>query len=145
MNIKDYDYEIERLLAQYGDKADQNVERICGNCFLYDADHWMCRHVENAEDGSVYDETESGCWYHRTHAEQERLAAFVKKHCEEADRLRLEEQRRNGSGDCAGCPFRDNSKEMYWMLHELATCGCIANGIYVNRINELLRKTRGEK
>lgn len=111
MNNKDYNYEIEKLLTQYGDKPDSGEERICGNCFLYDADHWRCCHYENAEDGGFYDQTESGCWYHRTHEEQKRLVAYIKKHCDEADRLRLDEQRRNGTGDCEGCPFRETYKK----------------------------------
>ncbi len=120
MSNKDYNYEIERTFAKYGGKPDKDVERICGNCFLYDADHWTCLHYENAEDGGFYDQTESGCWYHRTHEEQKRLAAFVKKHCEEADRLRLTEQRRNGTGDCEDCPFRKMAAILKKLLEECA-------------------------
>lgn len=35
--------------------------------------------------------------------------------------------------------------EMYAMLEELATCGAIANGLYVAKIKELLTKARGEE
>ena len=120
MNNKDYNYEIEKLLTQYGDKPDSGVERLCGNCFLYDADHWKCCHYENAEDGGFYDKTESGCWYHRTHEEQKRLAAYIKKHCDEANRLRLDEQRRNGTGECKGCPFRKMAAVLEKLLEECA-------------------------
>ena len=148
MNNNNYNYEIEKLLAQYGDKPDCGEERICGNCFLYDADYWRCCHYENAEDGGFYDETESGCWYHRTHDEQKRLAAFVKKHCDEANRLRLEEQRRNGTGECEGCPFR----EIRDMMQKVVNLDVLA-GYWDTRnncslresIEKLLKKARGEE
>ena len=148
MRNKDYDYEIERTLAKYGDKPDKDVERICGNCFLYDADLWKCCHFENAEDGGFYDQTESGCWYHMTHAEQGRLAALVKKQREEANRLRLAEQRKNGTGDCAGCPFR----EMRDMLEKVVNLDVLAgywdmrnNCSLRESIEKLLKKARGEE
>ena len=34
--------------------------------------------------------------------------------------------------------------DMYAMLEELATCGAIANGLYVAKIKKLLAKARGE-
>lgn len=37
------------------------------------------------------------------------------------------------------------SDEMYAMLEELATCGAIANGLYVAKIKKLLAKARGKE
>ena len=130
-----YNYEIERTFAKYGGEADKCVERTCGNCYNYDPEIWRCRHYENAEDGAIYDETEEGCWYHMTHAEQGRLAALVKKHQDETNRLRLEEQRRNGTGDCEGCPFREMHEEMYAMLKKCLTD--LACSTFYNRYEEM--------
>lgn len=112
MAKNDYNYEIEKLLAQYGGEADKGITRICGNCHLYNADLWTCEHAENAEDASIYEENKTGCYYHRTNEENERLKLLVKQRQDESNRLRLEEQRRNGTGVCEGCPYR----EMYAML-----------------------------
>lgn len=106
MNNKDYNYEIEKYLAKYGGEADKGITRTCGNCHFYNAKLWTCEHVENADDTSFYKANGSGCYYHCTHEENERLKLLVKQRQDEANRLRLDEQRRNGTGDCEGCPFR---------------------------------------
>lgn len=143
-----YNYEIERTFAKYGGEADKCVERTCGNCYNYDPEIWRCRHYENAEDGAIYDETEEGCWYHMTHAEQGRLAALVKKHQDEVNRQRLEEQRRNGTGECEGCPFREIRDMMQKVvnLDVLAGYWDVKNNCSLREsIEKLLKKARGEE
>ena len=98
---KDYSYEVERIFTKYGGEADKDITRTCGNCHFYNTERRRCLCFDESED-----ETSAGCYQHRTHAEQERLAELVKQRQDEANRLRLEEQRRNGTGECKGCPFR---------------------------------------
>lgn len=143
---KDYSYEVERTLLKYGGKADKGVERTCGNCIFYKAEHWKCNNVE-AEDNDLHDDTDEGCYYHRTHAEQERLAELIKQRQDEANRLRLEEQRRNGTGECAGCPFRNVNKEMYALLLDIVTdYQCMPNpAVMADKIEAVLKKARGEE
>jgi hypothetical protein len=106
----DYNYEIERTMAKYGGEADKGVERTCGNCELYNERLLTCEHIDNKYDTSIY-EANDICYYHRTHEENERLKMLIKQRQEESNRLRLEEQRRNGTGECKGCPFREMFKQ----------------------------------
>lgn len=62
-------------------------------------------------------------------------------------RLRLEEQRRNGTGECAGCPFRNVNKEMYALLLDIVTdYQCMPNpAVMADKIEAVLKKARGEE
>ena len=144
--MSNYDYDIEKYLAQYGGEADKNVERTCGNCTSYDAARWMCC-CADVEDGDMFrKKTDVGCYYHRTNAEQTRIKELVKKHQEETHRLRLAEQRRNGTGDCAGCLFREMHEEMYAMLKKCLTD--LACSTFYNRyeeMKELMRKLNNKE
>ena len=139
---KDYSYEVERTLPKYGGEADKDITRTCGNCHFYNAERRLCLCFDESED-----ETSAGCYQHRTHAEQERLAELVKRHQDEADRLRLEEQRRNGTGECAGCPFRNVNKEMYALLLDIVTdYQCMPNpAVMADKIEAVLKKARGQQ
>ena len=140
---KDYSYEVERTLTKYGGEADKDITRTCGNCHFYNTERRRCLCFDESED-----ETSVGCYQHRTHAEQERLAELVKQRQDEINRLRLEEQRRNGTGDCAGCPFR----EMRDMLEKVVSLDVLAgywdmrnNCSLRESIEKLLKKARGEE
>lgn len=102
-----YNYEIERTFAKYGGEADNGVKRTCCNCISYDDNLMMCKHASGWHDTSIHNPNESKCYYHSTNTENERLKMLVKQRQDETNRLRLEEQRRDGTGDCAGCPFRE--------------------------------------
>ena len=144
MSNKNYNYEIEKYLAQYGGEADKDIARTCGNCCAYDSVIAICNRDDEPED--TIEATEQGCWYHKTHDEQKRLEELVKQHQDEADRLRLEEQRRNGTGDCAGCPFREMHEEMYAMLKKCLTD--LACSTFYNRyeeMKELMRKLNNKE
>ena len=141
-----YNYIIERYLAERGGEADKGITRTCGNCHFYNADLWTCEHVENADDTSFYKADRAGCYYHCTHAENERLKMLVKQRQDEANRLRLAEQRRNGTGECKGCPFREMHEEMYDMLQKCLTD--LACSTFYNRyeeMKELMRKLNNKE
>lgn len=139
---KDYSYEVERTLPKYGGEADKSITRTCGNCHFYNTERRRCLCFDESED-----ETSAGCYQHRTHAEQERLAELIKQRQDEANRLRLEEQRRNGTGECAGCPFRNVNKEMYALLLDIVTdYQCMPNpAVMADKIKTVLKKARGEE
>ena len=101
-----YNYIIERYLAERGGEADKGITRTCGNCHFYNADLWTCEHVENADDTSFYKADRAGCYYHCTHTEQNLLKHIIDERCRLAEQKRVEDNRKNGTGDCAGCPFR---------------------------------------
>ena len=103
--MTDYHYEIERTFAKYGGEADKGVERTCGNCESYIKEHWMCG-CSDAEDNDFHNATDAGCYYHRTHTEQKLLKNIIDERSRLAEQKRVEDNRRNGTGDCAGCPFR---------------------------------------
>ena len=89
---------------------------------------------------------DAGCYYHRTHEENERLKMLIKQRQDETNRLRLEEQRRNGTGDCAGCPFREMHEEIYAMLKKCLTD--LACSTFYNRyeeMKELMRKLNNKE
>jgi hypothetical protein len=115
MSNKDYNYEIEKTLAKYGGEADKGVERTCGNCESYIKEHWACG-CADAEDNDFHKATDAGCYYHRTTTEQKLLKNIIDERCRLAEQKRIEDNRRNGTGECAGCPFR----EMHDMLQKMA-------------------------
>ena len=117
--MSNYNYAIEKYLAERGGKADKDITRTCGNCESYDAEHWQCLCADE-EEGTFRKKKDAGCYYHRTHEENERLKMLVKQRQDETNRLRLEEQRRNGTGDCAGCPFRKMAAVLEKLLEECA-------------------------
>ena len=140
---KDYSYEVERTLLKYGGKADKDITtRTCENCHYYNTERRLCLCFVESVDG-----TDAGCYQHRTHAEQECLAELVKQHQDEVNRQRLEEQRKNGTGDCAGCPFRNVNKEMYALLLDIVTdYQCMPNpAVMADKIETVLKKARGEQ
>lgn len=140
---KDYSYEVDRTLAKYGGEADKSITRTCGNCHFYNKERRRCLCFDESED-----ETSAGCYQHRTHAEQECLAELVKQHQDEVNRQRLEEQRRNETGECEGCPFR----EIRDMMQKVVNLDVLA-GYWDTRnncslresIEKLLKKARGEE
>lgn len=142
-----YNYEIERTFAKYGGEADKGVERTCGNCESYDARLLMCKHADNWGDISINRPNELSCYRHRTHNENERLKMLIKQRQDEANRLRLEEQRRNGTGECEGCPFSNVNKEMYALLLDIVTdYQCMPNpAVMADKIEAVLKKVRGEE
>ena len=144
--MSNYNYAIEKHLAERGGKADKNITRTCGNCESYDAEHWQCLCADE-EEGTFHKKKDAGCYYHRTHEENERLKVLVKQRQDEANRLRLEEQRRNGTGDCEGCPFRNVNKEMYALLLDIVTdYQCMPNpAVMADKIEAVLKKARGEE
>lgn len=146
MSNNNYNYAIEKHLAERGGEADKNITRICGNCESYDAEHWQCLCADE-EEGTFHKKKDDGCYYHRTHEENERLKVLVKQRQDEANRLRLEEQRRNGTGECAGCPFRNVNKEMYALLLDIVTdYQCMPNpAVMADKIEAVLKKARGEE
>jgi hypothetical protein len=44
--MSNYNYEIEKYFTKYGGEADKDVERTCGNCVFYKAEHWKCNKQE---------------------------------------------------------------------------------------------------
>jgi len=106
MSVYDYDFKIEGLMAQYGGEVDKNITRTCGNCCFYDNAIFVCDKSEDIEGQGTIEATTPGCWNHMTNAEQERLKAIVEEDNKQAARRRIAENRQNGTGDCAGCPFR---------------------------------------
>lgn len=148
MSDKDnYNYAIEKYLAKYGGEADKGITRTCGNCCAYDSVIAICNRDDEPED--TIEETEQGCWYHMTHDEHKRLEELVKQRQDEANRLRLEEQRRDGTGECEGCPFR----EMQSILEQLVEAVKTLNAISLIKINDkliedavnIIKKARGEE
>jgi hypothetical protein len=143
--MSNYNYAIEKHLAVYGGEADKDITRTCGNCESYDAEHWQCLCADE-EEGTFHKKKDDGCYYHRTHAENERLKMLVKQRQDEANRLRLAEQRRNGTGECEGCPFREMHEEMYNMLKKCLTD--LACSTFYNRyeeMKELMRKLNNKE
>lgn len=145
--MSNYNYAIEKHLAERGGEADKNITRTCGNCESYDAEHWQCLCVDE-EEGTFRKKKDAGCYYHRTHEENERLKMLVKQRQDETNRLRLEEQRRNGMGECEGCPFR----EIRDMLQKVVNLDVLAgywdvknNCSLRESIEKLLKKARGEE
>ena len=145
--MSNYNYAIEKYLAERDGKADKDITRTCGNCESYDAEHWQCLCADE-EEGTFRKKKDAGCYYHRTHEENERLKMLVKQRQDEINRLRLEEQRRNGTGDCAGCPFR----EIRDMLQKVVNLDVLAgywdvknNCSLRESIEKLLKKARGEE
>jgi hypothetical protein len=108
--MMDYNYEIERMFAKYGGEADKCVERTCGNCESYIKEHWACG-CADAEDNGFHKATDAGCYYHRTHTEQKLLKNIIDERCRLAEQKRVEDNRMNGTGECAGCPFRKKAME----------------------------------
>lgn len=143
--MSNYNYAIEKHLAERGGEADKNITRTCGNCESYDAEHWQCLCTDE-EEGTFHKKKDAGCYYHRTHEENERLKLLVKQRQDEANRLRLAEQRRNGTGECEGCPFREMHEEMYAMLKKCLTD--LACSTFYNRyeeMKELMRKLNNKE
>jgi hypothetical protein len=143
--MSNYNYAIEKYLAERGGEADKDITRTCGNCESYDAEHWQCLCADE-EEGTFHKKKDDGCYYHRTHAENERLKMLVKQRQDETNRLRLEEQRRNGTGECEGCPFREMHEEMYAMLKKCLTD--LACSTFYNRyeeMKELMRKLNNKE
>jgi hypothetical protein len=143
--MTDYNYAIEKYLAERGGEADKGITRTCGNCESYDAEHWQCLCADE-EEGTFRKKKDAGCYYHRTHEENERLKMLVKQRQDETNRLRLAEQRRNGTGECKGCPFREMHKEMYDMLQKCLTD--LACSTFYNRyeeMKELMRKLNNKE
>ena len=145
--MSNYNYAIEKHLAERGGEADKDITRTCGNCESYDAEHWQCLCADE-EEGTFHKKKDDGCYYHRTHAENERLKVLVKQRQDEANRLRLAEQRKNGTGDCDGCPFR----EIRDMLQKVVNLDVLAgywdvknNCSLRESIEKLLKKARGEE
>lgn len=141
---KDYCYEIERTFAKYGGEADKGVERTCGNCESYIKEHWACG-CTDAEDNGFHKATDEGCYYHRTTTEQNLLKHIIDERCRLAEQKRVEDNRRNGTGDCAGCPFR----EMRDMLQKVVSLDVLAgywdvknNCSLRESIEKLLEKTK---
>ena len=135
-----YDFEIEGLMAKYGGEADKNITRTCGNCFSYNAKLNTCTHIDNIFETSFYSPKQEGCHCHATHNEQQRLRNIIDERRRLAEQKRVEDNRRNGTGDCAGCPFR----EMYAILETLQNDyeeGSVVHG----KIAQLLKKARGEE
>lgn len=120
MSNSNYNYAIERYLAERGGEADKNIVRTCGNCCAYDSVIAICNRDRDDEPEDTIEDTQQGCWYHMTHDEQKRLEELVKQRQDEADRLRLAEQRRNGTGECEGCPFRKMAAVLEKLLEECA-------------------------
>ena len=99
-------YEIEGKLKEYGGVADKDIERTCGNCFYYDAENWICNHASNNDSDDWCLKGDAGCWHHMTHDEQKRLKDLIDERCKQDEKRRIAEERENGTGQCAGCPFR---------------------------------------
>jgi hypothetical protein len=106
-----YNYEIERTFAKYGGEADKGVERTCWNCISYDDKLMMCKHASGWHDTSIHNPNESKCYYHRTNTENERLKALFDEDNRQAAIRRITDNRQNGTGDCAGCPYRKMAME----------------------------------
>lgn len=71
------EYKIESILEQFNGEADKGIERTCGNCFYYIEKGDRCIHPSgNLED--CHRKTDTGCWYHSTHAEHKRLSTLIK-------------------------------------------------------------------
>ena len=141
-----YNYAIEKHLAQFGGEADKNITRTCGNCCAYDSVIAICNRDDEPE--NTIEATEQGCWYHKTHDEQKRLEELVKQRQDETNRRHLVEQRKTGTGECAGCPFR----EMRDMLQKVIGLDVLAgywdtknNCSLRESIEKLLAKARGEE
>ena len=142
-NNKDYSYEVERTLPKYGGEADKDITRTCGNCHFYNVEYRRCLCFDESED-----EASAGCYQHRTRKEQECLAELVKQRQDETNRLRLAEQRRNGTGECKGCPFREihKKKKKVVNLDVLAGYWDTRNNCSLREsIEKLLKKARGEE
>lgn len=150
--MADYNYEIERTFAKYGGEADKGVERTCGNCESYIKEHWACG-CADAEDNDFHKATDAGCYYHRTHTEQKLLKNIIDERRRLDEQKRVEDNRRNGTGDCAGCPFRNVNKELYDFAHFFETfagqCYCrildeAGQKIYDEAV-KICKKARGEE
>lgn len=145
MSNNNYNYAIEKHLAQFGGEADKDVERTCGNCCAYDHVIFGCNRDDEGED--IIEENTQGCWYHRTHEEDERLKLLLKQRQNETNRLHLVEQRKNGTDKCKGCPFR----EMQSMLEQLVEAVKAFNAISLIKIKDkliedavnIIKKARG--
>ena len=143
--MSNYNYEIEKYLAKYGGEADKNITRTCGNCESYDTRLLMCKYADTWDDISIRKPNELSCYHHRTHKENERLQELIAKHQDEADRLRLEEQRKDGTGNCAGCPFKEIRDMMQKVvnLDVLAGYWDVKNNCSLREsIEKLLAKTK---
>ena len=116
---KDYSYEVERTLPKYGGEADKDITRICGNCESYDAEHWQCLCTDE-EEGTFHKKKDAGCYYHRTHTEKKLIKHIIDVRCRLAEQKRVEDNRKNGTGDCAGCPFRKMAAVLEKLLEECA-------------------------
>lgn len=150
--MTDYNYEIERTFAKYGGEADKGVERTCGNCISYDDRLMMCKHADGWSDASIQKPNESNCYRHRTNDEQKRLQTLIHSLIEKQEQRerqkRIEDKRRNGTGDCAGCPFR----EMRDMLKKVVNLDVLAgywdvknNCSLRESIEKLLAKTKEQR
>ena len=145
--MSNYNYEIEKYFAKYGSEPDKDITRTCGNCELYNKRLLTCEYVDNKYDTSIYEANDT-CYYHRTHEENERLKMLIKQRQDEANRLRLEEQRRNGTGECEGCPFREirDMLQKVVNLDVLAGYWDVKNNCSLRKsIEKLLKKARGEE
>lgn len=105
-------YEIEKMLAKYGWEADKGIERTCGNCIYYDAEAFRCYNASIDDETGFYKKTDKGCWWHMTEAEKQRLESLVKAFCDKQRKSRIEEERRQGTGQCEDCPYRRMALEM---------------------------------
>ena len=145
--MTDYNYEIERTFAEYGGEADKSVERTCGNCKSYIKEHWACG-CADAEDSDFHKATDAGCYYHRTPTEQKLLKHIIDERCRLAEQKRIEDNRKNGTGECAGCPFRemrDMLQKVIW-LDVLAGYWDVKNDCSLREsIKKLLAEARGEE
>ena len=147
MSDKDYNYDIEHKFAQYGGEADNGVERTCGNCFSYNAKLNTCTNIDNIFETSFYSPQQEGCHCHSTYNEQQRLQNIIDECRRLAEQKCVEDNRRNGTGDCAGCPFRNVNKEMYDLLLDIVTdYQCMPNpAVMADKIEAVLKKARGEE
>lgn len=105
-------YDIEKTLAKYGGEADKGIERTCGNCICYDAEAFRCCNASIDDETEFYKKTNAGCWYHMTEAEKQRLESLVNAYCDRQRKSRIEEERRQGTGQCQDCPYRRKALEM---------------------------------
>ena len=148
MSDKDYNYDIEHKFAQYGGEADNGVERTCGNCFSYNAKLNTCTNIDNIFETSFYSPQQEGCHCHSTYNEQQRLQNIIDECRRLAEQKCVEDNRRNGTGDCAGCPFRemDDMLQKVIGLDVLAGYWDMRNNCSLREsIEKLLKKARGEE
>ncbi len=115
-------YEIEDKLKEYGGVADKDIERTCGNCFYYDAENWICNHESNDDSDDWCLKDDAGCWHHMTHDEQKRLKDLIDERCKQDEKRRIAEERENGTGQCAGCPFRE-MRDMLGKIYDIINRG----------------------